>query len=51
MNEVTVTLRLDEVSYILAVLGELPSKSGAWPLILKVKQQVDAQTADDAASE
>jgi len=40
-------LNLDpnEVQFILQVLGELPSKSGAWPLIVKVQEQAAQQIA------
>jgi hypothetical protein len=39
------TLELDqnEVQYILNVLGEIPAKSGVWPLLVKIKEQADAQ--------
>jgi hypothetical protein len=43
MNEITLTLTTDEVNGILAVLGDLPTKSGAWNLLLKVKTQAEAQ--------
>jgi hypothetical protein len=38
-------LELDqnEVQYILNVLGEIPAKSGVWPLLVKIKEQADAQ--------
>lgn len=36
-------LTIDEVNGILGVLGDLPSKSGAWPLIVKIKDQADPQ--------
>jgi hypothetical protein len=38
-------LNLDqkEVQYILNVLGELPAKSGVWPLIVKIKEQAEEQ--------
>lgn len=41
-------LKLDqgEVQDIINVLGELPSKSGAWPLMMKIQAQAQAQTAD-----
>ena len=41
--ELTLKLTVDEVNAILQTLGDLPSKTGAWPLIVKVKQQADAQ--------
>lgn len=41
--ELTLKLTVDEVNAILQTLGDLPSKTGAWPLIVKIKQQADAQ--------
>ena len=41
--EITLKLQLEEVNSILTVLGELPSKTGAWPLIVKVKSQAEEQ--------
>jgi hypothetical protein len=46
--EITITLTLDEVNSVLQVLGELPSKTGAWPLIVKVKAQAEAQVEPKA---
>jgi len=39
------SLDANEVQFILNVLGELPSKSGAWPLIVKIQEQAKAQEA------
>jgi hypothetical protein len=36
-------LTVDEVNAILGVLGDLPSKTGAWPLICKIKEQAEPQ--------
>jgi len=36
-------LSVAEVNAILQVLGQLPTSSGAWPLLLKVKEQAEAQ--------
>jgi len=44
-------LDANEVQFILNVLGELPSKSGVWPLILKIKEQAEAQVPKDAPAE
>lgn len=41
--EIKLNLTIDEVNAILHVLGELPTKSGAFPLVMKVKQQAEAQ--------
>lgn len=42
-------LEPNEVQFILNVLGELPSKSGAWPLIVKIQEQAKAQEAKPEA--
>jgi hypothetical protein len=34
---------VNEINFILQTLGELPSKSGAWPLIVKIKEQAEKQ--------
>ena len=36
-------LEVNEVQFILNVLGEMPAKSGVWPLIVKIKEQAEAQ--------
>ena len=41
--EINLKLTVEEVNGILQVLGNLPTSSGAWPLVLKVKQQAEAQ--------
>ena len=43
------SLDANEVQFILNVLGELPSKSGAWPLIVKIQEQAKAQEAKPEA--
>ena len=45
------SLEANEVQFILNVLGELPSKSGAWPLIVKVQEQAQAQLPKEAPAE
>ena len=37
------TLTVDEVNGILQVLGDLPTKSGAYPLVMKIKEQAEPQ--------
>lgn len=39
----TLTLSVNEVNAILGVLGDLPTKSGAYPLVVKIKEQADEQ--------
>jgi hypothetical protein len=36
-------LSIEEVNAILQVLGQLPTSSGAWPLVMKIKEQAEAQ--------
>lgn len=36
-------LSVEEINAILQVLGDLPSKTGAWPLIVKIKEQAEPQ--------
>jgi len=36
-------LTQDEVNGILMVLGDMPTKSGAWILLQKIKEQADSQ--------
>lgn len=43
-----IDLEVNEVQFILNVLGEMPAKSGVWPLILKVKEQAEAQVPKEA---
>jgi hypothetical protein len=39
---VKLDLTTEEVQAILQVLGQLPTSSGAWPLLVKIKEQADA---------
>lgn len=48
-QEVSLKLTVAETNFLLQVMGELPSKSGAFPLMMKVKGQADAQIAPAAA--
>lgn len=40
---INLNLTIDEVNGILQVLGELPAKTGVWPLIVKIKEQAEPQ--------
>lgn len=48
MKEVTLTLTVEEVNAIAQVLGDLPTKSGAYPLVVKIVGQLDSQKEPDA---
>jgi hypothetical protein len=40
-------LEKQEIESIIAVLGDLPTKSNAWPLAVKVTEQLRAQSDSD----
>jgi len=42
------SLDQNEVQFILQTLGQLPSSSGVWPLIVKIKEQAEAQLQQKA---
>jgi len=43
MKDVTLTLSIEEANAIMQVLGDLPTKSGAYPLVVKISDQVKSQ--------
>ena len=49
--EVTLTLKVEEVNAIFQTLGQLPTSSGAWPLVVKIKQQADDQVKPSEVSQ
>jgi hypothetical protein len=40
---ISLELTVDEVNAILGTLGQLPTSSGAWPLVVKIKEQAEGQ--------
>jgi hypothetical protein len=38
-----INLEVNEINFVLQTLGNLPSSSGVWPLIVKIKEQAEAQ--------
>jgi hypothetical protein len=44
-------LEVNEVQFILQTLGQLPSSSGVWPLIVKIKEQADSQLKPEQKAE
>ena len=44
-------LSQQEVNAILQVLGDLPTKTGAWPLIVKIKEQAESQPQPETQPE
>lgn len=49
--ELNLKLTVEEINAILQTLGNLPTSSGAWPLVVKIKQQADAQVPQQEPSE
>ena len=41
--EINLSLSVEEVNAVLQTLGNLPTSSGAWPLVVKIKEQAEAQ--------
>lgn len=41
--ELNLKLTVEEINAVLQTLGQLPTSSGAFPLLIKIKQQADAQ--------
>jgi hypothetical protein len=41
--EIVLKLSVQEVTAILQTLGQLPTSSGAWPLVVKIKEQAESQ--------
>lgn len=41
--ELNLTLNVNEVNAILQVLGQLPTSSNAYPLLMKIKGQAETQ--------
>ena len=51
MQEINLVLTIEEVNGLLGVLGELPTKTGAWNLVVKIKQQAEAQVPKEDKEE
>ena len=44
-------LDVNEINFVLQTLGNLPSSSGVWPLIVKIKEQAEAQLPKEVPTE
>jgi hypothetical protein len=49
--ELNLKLTVEEINAILQTLGNLPTSSGAWPLVVKIKQQAEEQLPQQEPSE
>jgi hypothetical protein len=50
-STVKIELEASELNAVLQVLGQLPTSSGAWPLLMKLKMQADEQAKPDEPKE
>jgi hypothetical protein len=48
MTEIPLSLTPDEINFLQQLMGETPSKSGAFLLMQKIKQQADAAAITQA---
>jgi len=46
VQNLQISLDENDINVILAILGDMPSKTGTWPLMMKIKVQADAQIVD-----
>jgi hypothetical protein len=46
---INLSLSIEEVNGILQTLGQLPTSSGAWPLVVKIKEQAESQVPKEEA--
>jgi hypothetical protein len=51
MQDIELKLSLEEVNGLLGVLGELPTKTGAWNLVVKIKEQAESQVPKENKAE
>lgn len=49
--EINITLNVEEINAVLQTLGNLPTSSGAFPLLIKIKQQAEAQLPQEEPTE
>lgn len=40
---ITLSLTVDEINGILQLLGNAPTSSGIWPVLIKIKEQAELQ--------
>lgn len=48
---ITLTLTVEEINAVLQTLGNLPTSSGAWPLVVKIKEQAEGQLPQEQTAE
>lgn len=46
--EVTLKLTVEEVNAVLQTIGQLPTSSGVYPLVVKIKEQAESQVKEQS---
>jgi hypothetical protein len=46
---IKLNLSIEEINGILAVLGDMPTKLGLWPLVVKIQEQAAPQITKEGA--
>lgn len=46
---IKLSLSVEDVNFVLYALGELPTKTGAFPLTMKIRAQAEPQVPEPAA--
>lgn len=49
--DIELKLTVDEINAVLQTLGNLPTSSGAFPLLMKIKEQAEAQIPQEEPTE
>lgn len=49
--EIKLNLSIEEVNAVLQTLGQLPTSSGAFPLLMKIKEQAEGQLPQEQTAE
>lgn len=49
--DINLTLNVDEINAVLQTLGNLPTSSGAFPLLMKIKEQAEGQLPQEQTVE
>lgn len=51
MKNITLTLPVESINAILQTLGQLPTSSGAFPLMVEIKRQADEQAQESETNQ
>jgi len=48
---IQLNLTVEEINAVLQTLGQLPTSSGAYPLLVKIKEQAESQVPQQPSTE